>query len=496
MSLFILVTCISVAFCAMLVMYRLVLSPLASIPGRKIAAATGLYESYYDCWKRGRYWAEIERMHQEYGPVIRISPWEIHVNDPDWNEAYKMSSRPNKYAWYYRFVGTADAAFGTSDHDLHRRRRKAQQIYFSQEHIFDFMPTLSRISSKLCSRLEATRKTGEIINLTNAFKALTADVVTEFAFHESFDLLESEDFAASFHAALRTYSEIGFWHRHFRFVLPLLESIPKWLVNIMNPDGVFVLDFFDNINTTVTSFFQLNLDRKSKVSERSDIITQMLNSPELADNDKTPSRLALEARGLVGAGTETTGHTLSVITFYLLKNPAKLQILKDELSDTRKANRGILEYHDLQRLPYLSSIILESLRISTGVAGRLPRVNPRDALRYKQYVIPKGTPVSTTQKFIHENPTIFPDPKSFIPERWLDPAERKRLEKYLIPFGRGSRSCLGINLAYAEIYITVAKLVEGFDLELFETDKEDILQFHDFFSPYPVSWKGLRVRVV
>jgi len=184
-------------------------------------------------------------MHQEYGPVIRISPWEIHVNDPDWNEAYKISSRPNKYGWYYRFVDTADTAFGTSDHDLHRRRRKAQQVYFSQDHIFDFLPTLSRLSSKLCSRLEATRKTGELTNLTNAFKALTADVVTEFAFHKSFDLLESPDFAASFHAALRTYPEIGVWHRHFWIVLPLLQAIPKSLVNIMNPDGVFILDFFD-----------------------------------------------------------------------------------------------------------------------------------------------------------------------------------------------------------------------------------------------------------
>ncbi|PQE11397.1 hypothetical protein CJF31_00001214 [Rutstroemia sp. NJR-2017a BVV2] len=385
-------------------------------------------------------------------------------------------------------VDTADTAFGTSNHDLHRCRRKAQQVYFSQEHIFDFLPTLSRLSSKLCSRLEATRKTGEITNLTNAFKALTADVVTEFAFHKSFDLLVSPDFAASFHTALRTYPEIGLWHRHFKIVLPLLEAIPKSLVNIMNPDGVFVLDFFD-----------LHLDRKKNGLEGSDIITQMLSSPDLAENDKTLGRLALEARGLVGAGTETTGHTLSVITFYLFKNPEKLRRLKDELSDARESKGGALEYQDLQRLPYLSAVILESLRISTGAAGRLPRVNLRDALQYKQYLIPKGTPVSTTQKFIHENPTIFHDPKSFIPERWLDPAERKRLEKYLAniaPLVEKREANHDTSLAYAEIYITVAKLVEGFDLELFETEEEDILQFHDFFSPYPVSWKGLRVRVV
>ena len=49
-----------------------------------------------------------------------------------------------------------------------------------------------------------------------------------------------------------------------------------------------------------------------------------------------------------------------------------------------------------------------------------------------------------TQRLTHFNPTIFPDPTEFIPDRWLDPAERKVLEKYLQPFGKGSRSCVGL----------------------------------------------------
>jgi hypothetical protein len=47
--------------------YRLWLGPLAGFPGDKLAALTGWYETYFDCVKRGRYWVEIERMHQEYG---------------------------------------------------------------------------------------------------------------------------------------------------------------------------------------------------------------------------------------------------------------------------------------------------------------------------------------------------------------------------------------------------------------------------------------------
>jgi hypothetical protein len=59
-----------------LVTYRLYLGPLAQFPGDKLAALTGFYETYFDCVKSGRYWVEIQRMHEEYGmpsQSVRIS---------------------------------------------------------------------------------------------------------------------------------------------------------------------------------------------------------------------------------------------------------------------------------------------------------------------------------------------------------------------------------------------------------------------------------------
>lgn len=50
-----------------LIIYRLYLSPLSQFPGPKLAALTGWYEAYFDLLKRGRYWVEIERMHEIYG---------------------------------------------------------------------------------------------------------------------------------------------------------------------------------------------------------------------------------------------------------------------------------------------------------------------------------------------------------------------------------------------------------------------------------------------
>lgn len=107
--------------------------------------------------------------------------------------------------------------------------------------------------------------------------------------------------------------------------------------------------------------------------------------------------------------------------------------------------------------------------ISTSVAGRLPRVNTREAMTYKSFSIPVGTPVSTTQRLTHFNPSIFPSPNSFLPERWLvSPSERKNLEKYLQPFGRGSRSCLGIQFVFSTL-LKLSPLFYNFPISPFRS---------------------------
>jgi len=169
----------------------------------------------------------------------------LHVDDRDWNEPYKVSSRVNKDHWYYAFVGSSEAAFGTADHDQHRVRRKAQQAYFSQDAVARFDHELEKITSKLCSRLEEFKGTGEPVNLSDAFGCVATDAVTGYCFHKSYNVLDSPDFAASFQRAFRDFSEIGIWHRHFGYILDVFQMIPRWLVAIMNPAGVFVLDMFN-----------------------------------------------------------------------------------------------------------------------------------------------------------------------------------------------------------------------------------------------------------
>lgn len=88
---------------------------------------------------------------------------------------------------------------------------------------------------------------------------------------------------------------------------------------------------------------------------------------------------------------------------------------------------------------------MESMRLASSVTGRLARVSPDEDLKYKAWEIPRGTAVSMDHHFTHLDPDIFPDPRRFRPDRWQIAAENGQpLGRYFLPFGRGSRMCIGV----------------------------------------------------
>ena len=234
---------------------------------------------------------------------------------------------------------------------------------------------------------------------------------------------------------------------------------------------------------------------KDKTSDHKTIFQELLQTPDLPEEEKNLLHLVDEGQTVVAAGQVTTTHYLNTTVFHILDNPDILARLKAELGEAMSDGK-LLSVQKLEQLPYLSAVVNEGFRISYGVVHRLQRVSPDAALIYHDYAIPPGTPVGMTSIFMHENAKIFPDPKVFKPERWLDPAEKTRLGKYLVNFSKGTRGCLGQYLAQAEIYLTLAAVFRHFDFELYQTTREDIDVAHDFFNPQPRKGSvGLRVLV-
>ena len=103
---------------------------------------------------------------------------------------------------------------------------------------------------------------------------------------------------------------------------------------------------------------------------------------------------------------------------------------------------------------------------------------------------------------MHHNEILYPHSFSFIPERWLGnpkaapPFEHHALKHYLTSFGRGTRDCIGMNLAHAEIVIVLASLFRRFELTLYETTYErDVQVVRDVIAP-DVSKESQGIRVL
>lgn len=447
-----------------LAIYRLFLHPLSSYPGPKIAALTVWYEFFYDCLLRGHYTFEIQRMHKKYGPIVRISPNELHVNDPSFiDELYAGGGKKrDKYTFFTVQFGIPDSVFGTPGHDLHRLRRGALNRFFSKASVTKLEPMIHKAVEKLCAQLESHAGTGNPVKMNNAFSCMTTDVVTEYAFAKSYNFLDSPTFEPNFHRAIIAGSDMGPWIKQLPCLIALMNSLPKWIVMKINPKAAIFLQFQEDIRRQIREV-QNNIAEGKTQSVSSKTIFHELLTGDLPAQEKRIERLWQEGQIVVGAGTETTAWTLSAIVFYLLDNPSILARLQEELKhaipDDDASQR--VTWSQLEQLPYLSAVISEGLRLSYGVSTRLQRINPLGPLHFTarsgrddttgkkrlvEYAIPQGTPVGMTATLIHTHPELFPDPHVFRPERWLDENGKRHhdLDRYILSFSRGSRQCIGI----------------------------------------------------
>lgn len=121
-------------------------------------------------------------------------------------------------------------------------------------------------------------------------------------------------------------------------------------------------------------------------------------------------------------------------------------------------------------------------------------------MKYGSWDIPAGVAVSMDAYHVHVNPSIFPSPDEFRPERWLGdpkgPDGVRPLSNFLVSFSRGSRVCIGMHLAMMDMYFALATLFRRHKLELFETDRSDVDFIVDLVRPMP-KWgtEGVRITV-
>jgi cytochrome P450 family 3 subfamily A len=141
------------------------------------------------------------------------------------------------------------------------------------------------------------------------------------------------------------------------------------------------------------------------------------------------------------AGYETSGSSLTMISYNLACYPECQEKLIDEIDGVLEKHNG-LSYEAVNDMPFMDMVIEETLRLYPPVI-RIDRVCNRD-YEYGGIKIPKGQIITVPIWALHHDPELYPDPYQFDPERFNEENKKNRPNEAFIPFGTGPRICIGI----------------------------------------------------
>jgi hypothetical protein len=377
---------VSLLYGGAVLVYRLCFHPLAKFPGPPLAAASLWYEFYYDVVKQGQLIWQIEEMHREYGiitaslsrvrrghadsvatgPIVRINPHELHINDPDYyNELYAPAAQKrDKYQWWCNLAGAPGSIFATVGHDLHRLRRAPLNNFFSKRAVADLEPLIKEKVEKLASRFQRAKGTGEVIRADCAFMAVTMDVICSYCFGVDRNYLDRDNFGQEWKETINGAWSKGAVMRQFPWMASVMRVFPRSLARRLDRDMSLLLAWQDSVRDAVEPIVNRQ-DTKMEYSRPT--IFHALRDSDLPPEERSLQRLCDEGEIFTGAGSETTAKALATIAFYLLADRATLQLLKDELTRAMPNAAQLISWSELEQLPYL--VIFSAQAYHTALTG-------------------------------------------------------------------------------------------------------------------------------
>ncbi|KAF8874993.1 cytochrome P450 [Infundibulicybe gibba] len=470
-------------------LWRLFFHPLSKVPGPPLAAISTFYVGYFDIFQGGGMVDQLEILHKRYGRAVRIGPNQVHFDDSGaYDVIYSTASKLTKDSRLYNSFNQSESSFGLVDPQLAKNRKDALRSLFSRRAILNLEAIVQDAVDKLVKALAVYEKHRRAANIHMAFLSTSMEVITSYCFAQSFNSLGYQNFDHPILLALESLGPVFWILQQLPFLSPLIFNMPQWIASIISPDSAAFAKYRMHLGSQIDKF----LANPSLLDNAEhEIVYHHLISSKPGKQEATPSRQSLldEAITLVGAGSDTVGNTCTIGTFHILGNQDIHRRLFEELTSVWPDRGSLIALETLEKLPYLTAVIKESMRMSHGIVTPLPRIVPNDMVIAGVH-IPAGTSVAMGATFMHNNPHVFPEPHQFRPERWLEPNSRI-LESHLVPFSKGPRSCIGINLAWCELYLIFASAFRKLEMEVHDTSVHD-LDFGAYFLP---KYRGKQLHV-
>lgn len=188
---------------------------------------------------------------------MRISPTELHISDPEFYSVLYAGGAQRRHIddFVIRGFNTSKAGFGTQDHDVHRMRRMALNPFFSKQAVQRLEPVIQQKIDLLCKKLDVYAQSERVVSVGDAVMALTTDIISEYSFGYSYDLLEKDGFAELWNIAFRESLRSAVLFRYFPLLGKYVANLPLGVVKLLSPSMMPFLEIMKVRQSNVSSLW-------------------------------------------------------------------------------------------------------------------------------------------------------------------------------------------------------------------------------------------------
>ncbi|KAI1435761.1 cytochrome P450-like protein [Xylaria sp. CBS 124048] len=459
------------------IIYRLTWHPLAKYPGPLLGRITDWYIVIHSLV--GDRHIRLLELHDTYGPVVRFGPNRLSINTIEGLQkiyGIKASTRKSSYYSVFSDIFSGENSLATIDSAAHSKKKKVISQALSDSAISRMEEVVLRNIRKFTERLGENDSKDEEAwgppkNMKEWASYLAFDVMGDVCFSHSFGMLERND---------------------YRYLLDTLSegtnglNIGGWMPGLFRFKIGYLL--FRKVAEGLKSYQEFSIQQSERrlqlkdQTSKADVYSYMLEANRRAISEGgqaifNPHDLVGESSLLIIAGSDTTAITITVVTFYLLHNPAAYEKLVGEIRSRFSNVEEIRGGPALNSCHWLRACIEEGMRMSPPMPGMLPREVVAPGLRIGDNFFPEGVELAVTHYAMHHNEEYYPDSFAYKPERWISNAyERETKEESerrlhlaqsaFCAFSIGSRGCVGKGLALKEVSIALARIIWMYDMRL------------------------------
>jgi cytochrome P450 len=388
----------------------------------------------------------FESVTRSHGPIVNMMlgnrPMTL-VTRPDL-VAQVLLYQAKNFKKPYRGIPAVKAIIGngllSSDGEFWLRQRRLAQPAFHRDRIAAYGQTMSDFTERLIE----TWADGQVLDAHHAMMDLTLRITAKTLFNA--ELNESNEVGQALEVALDSNRE------QMNFPLPLPLSIPT-------PGNRRLVAAMKKLDAVVEGIIA---QQRSSDSDDGSLLAMLIQARDDDGSQMNDVQLRDEAMTILLAGHETTANALSWAIMLLSQHPDVRKKLETEIDGVLAGRTATLE--DLRQLPYTDLVCKEVLRLYPP-AWAIGRTAIADCT-IGEFLIPAHQGVILSQWVTHRDPTHFPDPQAFKPERWADGLEKRLPDHAYFPFSAGPRVCIGNSFAQMEMVILLGTILGRYRLDL------------------------------